>query len=328
MKQFEITSICNALVDLIVPVSEKELSQIGIEKGMMHLTSTKKQSEILETFSNHETTLELGGSALNAIRTLRSLGVSTSFFGAIGQDEFGSKIKERMLELGIFHVLKELSDPTGTSVILTTPDGERTMNTHLGASRLFDETFVSEEHIAQSDAFHFCGYQWDTPGQIRAIQKAMEIAKSHSTAISFDVADPFVVERNREAFLQVIRSGVDIVFANKEEAQLLFQKSSPNQCAQEAANLGAIAVIKLGAKGALIRQDNQEILVQPVPTQVIDTTAAGDMFAAGFLYGWLSKKDLNESGQIAAILAADVISRMGAKVSDNAIEKVLRDFPR
>jgi sugar/nucleoside kinase (ribokinase family) len=148
--------------------------------------------------------------------------------------------------------------------------------------------------------------------------RSIKTAHTNNTIISFDLADPFVVDRNRSDFISLIQEEADIVFANKEEARLLFN-TTPEDTARRIADTGSIAVVKLGADGALVVKGKEEFRIQPVPTKVVDTTAAGDMFAAGFLHGFLKGKDMTTCGRVAATLASDVISRVGAIVSDDAL---------
>ena len=325
MSQYDVVSICNALVDILVEAEDKDIDALGLTKGVMHLVDQSRQDEVLEHFHGKSTTKELGGSSLNAIRTIASLGLKTSFAGMIGDDAYGRLITERMTELNIQQGLKTSSDSTGTCLILVTPDGERTMNTNLGASRLFDDSLLPSEAIKNSKIFHFCGYQWDTDGQIAAIEAACKLAKAQGVKISFDVADPFVIGRHKEAFLGVISEFADIVFANKEEAKMLFDKD-PEGAARQIAESSAIAVVKKGGEGAIIVDGETLIEIDPVKTNVVDTTAAGDMFAAGFLYGLAGGKSLKTCGSLGAVLASDVISRTGATVSEKALEEAKKMF--
>jgi sugar/nucleoside kinase (ribokinase family) len=319
MKSYDITSVCNALMDVLIEITDDDIRRLGLKKGIMHLVDSQRQREVLEHFKSKPRVTELGGSAMNAIRTLASLGHKTVFAGMVNDDEFGVRIRDRMSSLGIKSYLGgHAHESTGTCLILITPDGERTMNTNLGASRLYDATHIPHKEIAQSQVFHFCGYQWDTPDQKSALTASIKTAHENNTIISFDLADPFVVDRNRNDFIELIESEADIVFANKEEAKLLFNKS-PEDTARRIAATGSIAVVKLGADGALVVKGQEEFCISPVPTKVVDTTAAGDMFAAGFLHGFLKGRDLATCGKIAATLASDVISRVGAIVSDNAL---------
>ncbi|MDQ3233802.1 MAG: adenosine kinase, partial [Pseudobdellovibrionaceae bacterium] len=289
--------------------------------GIMHLVDDAKQLTVIDHFAQKKQTVELGGSSLNAIRTLASLGAKTSFAGSVGRDSYGQLIDKRLNEIGIRGSLQHVAAHTGICFILVTPDGERTMNTNLGASCLFDESIVPEQDIKQAKIFHFAGYQWANPSQIKAIRRALDIAKANDTLISFDLADPFVVRANRDAFIEIIKDYADIVFSNREETKLLFD-STPEAAANFITDAGAIAAIKLGAEGALIGHGTRRIVVKPVPTQVVDTTAAGDMFAAGFLYGMCQNKSLEVCGRMAAEMASDVISRLGATVSSEALKSV------
>ena len=321
MKSNDIVSICNALMDILVEVNESDIQALSLRKGIMHLVNSDAQSKLRQRFADKKTVEELGGSSLNAIRTLSALGAKAAFAGMVGKDEFAKRIKLRMKELGIdSHLLDTEASETGSCYILITPDGERTMNTNLGASVLFDRSLVPFDMIETSRIFHFCGYQWGSSGQIDAIQSAIQHAQTHKTTVSFDVADPFVVEQNRSAFIEVIDNYADIVFANREEASLLYESTPEAACDRICAS-GSIAVMKLGSEGALIGKDNERVHIRPYPTKVVDTTAAGDMFASGFLYGYAKGASLAMCGEIAALLAGDVISRVGASVSDVAIKK-------
>jgi sugar/nucleoside kinase (ribokinase family) len=322
MKSYDITSVCNALMDVLIETTDEDIKRLGLTKGIMHLVDSDRQREVFKHFQAKPKVTELGGSSMNAIRTLASLGHKTVFAGMVNDDEFGNHIRERMKSLGIKAYLGgHNQESTGTCLILITPDGERTMNTNLGASRLYDATHIPHQEIAASHVFHFCGYQWDTEDQKSALTNSIKTAHDNNTIISFDVADPFVVNRNRDDFISLIHDEADIVFANKEEARLLFN-TSPEDTARRIAETGSIAVVKLGADGALVVKGKEEFRIKPVATKVVDTTAAGDMFAAGFLHGFLSGRDMATCGKIAATLASDVISRVGARVSDEALAAV------
>jgi sugar/nucleoside kinase (ribokinase family) len=322
LKTIDVVSVCNALVDILIKANEADLSKLNLTKGIMHLVDYDRQKKLLDHFGSVPRTVELGGSSMNAIRTLAALGKKAVFAGMVSKDEFGEKIESRLEQLGIdSHLVFGNEDATGSCVILITPDGERTMNTHLGSSRLYDHAAVPMQHIKDARVFHFSGYQWDTDGQKNAIMNAVKTASDHGTMVSFDLADPFVVNRHRDEFLPIIAEFADIVFTNKEESRMLYQ-STPEKAAEEIAKTGAVAVVKLGSEGALIQKGNRQHRIAPVKTSVVDTTAAGDMFAAGFLYGYLGDLDLDTCGKMAATLASDVISRVGATVSNSALESV------
>lgn len=321
MKSYDVVSICNALVDLLYDVKDEDLVRYNLTKGNMHLIDQNGQKKLLESFGDCAKAEELGGSCMNAMRSLALLGREVCFAGMVAEDTFGKKINRRLNELNIKgHINSTQSESTGTCMVLVTPDGERTMVTYLGASRLYTPDDVPVEEIKKSKYFHFCGYQWDTEPQKKGILKAIEIARSAGTKISFDLADPFVVQNHKEDFLDII-DVADIVFANKEEAKLLVGDDY-NKMAELVSSKGAIAVVKLGSEGAFIQTKDGISRIDPVATTVVDTTAAGDMFAGGMLYGLVKGRSLEESGRFAAMLASDVISRYGAKLSPEVIEEV------
>jgi len=312
-KKFDVVGICNALVDILLEVDEATITHFELTKGVMHLVDAERQKALLNYLAEADKTIELGGSTLNALRSLAGMGAKTSMAGMIGRDDFGQMITSRMQDLAIHPVLGVSDEHTGTCLVMITPDGERTMNTCLGASRLYDHSNVPHAQIKDSRILHFCGYQWDTDQQKAAIYQAIETAKKHGTLVSFDVADPFVVERNRDEFLQLIKDHADIVFSNEKETELLF-KLSPEEALKQITASGAVGVIKLGARGAIVGKGEEKVTIAAEKTSVIDTTAAGDMFAAGFLYGYSQGKDISTAGKTAATLAACVISRIGTSV--------------
>ncbi len=320
MRQSDVIAICNALVDLMTPARDEDLTRLQLTKGVMHLVSAEEQLAYLAELCHHDHTLELGGSSLNALRVMAGMGHKVGFVGTIGRDIYGTKITERMRQLEMNSFVHETEEATGTCLIAISPDGERTMITSLGASRLYHADHIPHQAIRDARILHFCGYQWDTDGQKDAIYQAMTTAKESKTLISFDVADPFVVERNQGDFQEVIAEYADIVFANRQEAVLLYG-CDPEEAAARIAKDGAIAVMKLGGEGALIRHGHKVYRVPAVKTQVVDTTAAGDTFAGGFLSGFLHERDLMTCGHIAATVAADVISRVGTTVADDVLAK-------
>lgn len=322
MKVYDVLAVGNALMDISVTVEEEDIRRLDLHKGIMHLVESDRQAGILSHVDGRARTTELGGCAMNVVRILASLGTKTAFVGMVGRDEFGQRILERMRQLGIKPLLAQTDLPTGSCVVLVTADGERTMNTHLGASRLYNESHMPHEEIAKARFLHLEGYQWDTDGQKKAIEGAVGTARRRDTRISLDVADPFAVTRSGDDFRRLIGEGIDVVFANEEEARLLYD-CSPDETARKIAEQGAIAVVKLGADGALIqtRKEKHRIAAAPV-AEVVDTNGAGDTFASGFLYGLAAGRPLPDCGKMAATLAADVITRIGVTVSDDALARV------
>lgn len=316
-KELNVLAIGNVLKDIIVKVSDQELTDLGLSKGIMHLVSAEDQQKILSTVENREKLVEMGGSAPNMIRTLAVLGQKISLAGMAGSDQYGQMYIDRVKELGIKNNIRQAKiGSTGTALILITPDGERTMNTCLGMSRSYTTDDIPENDIAKAEYLIVTGYQWDTDNQIEAINHALRVAKDKNTKVVFDLSDPFCVERHRETFLNILDDHVDIVFANQKEAEMLTH-AGIEESLQVLGKLVHTVVLKCGAKGAWLKMGDEEIFIPSNPIQVIDTTAAGDMFAGGFMYGMINGMSLEDAGHIATYCAETVIQRIGAHIPDD-----------
>ena len=308
--------IGNPLIDVIVSITDAELKQLGLYKGTMNLISLEKRLELTEFIKKKKApSFSCGGSCPNTVITLSSLGIGTTLAGKIGNDEYGAIYRERLSSLNVRDNLA-VSDRnvTGSSIILITPDSERTMNTYLGANRDFSPDDVVEKEVGNAAFFHFTGYMWDTPNQKEAIRKALSVAKKNNVVVSFDIADPFAVGRYHDSFLKLIEENCDIVFANNEEARTLFDNYDPYECCKTMGKLCETAVVKNGKKGSFIshRRKIYEIPVQG-PATPVDTTGAGDTYAAGFLYGLCNGMDIERCGNIASCLAGQIIKQVGAQ---------------
>ncbi|MBT3276003.1 MAG: adenosine kinase, partial [Spirochaetales bacterium] len=207
-----------------------------------------------------------------------------------------------------------------------TPDSERTMNTYLGANREFTKGDINFDIVADSRFLYFTGYMWDTDLQKQAVMSAIEIGKRNGAVVAFDVADPFAVNRNRDAFIELIEKNVDIVFANREEAKLLFGTETANDAAEKLSTVCDIAVVKDGAAGSLVKRSHGAVERIPVRNvKAVDTTGAGDMYAAGFLYGIISGLSDREAGICASYLASRVVETWGAQFPPDKREEVAQE---
>ena len=319
MKQIEkkVLGIGNPLIDIIISVEEGDILNLGIHKGTMALIHKERMAELLLLSKTRQTTYSCGGSCPNTIIALAALGIETTLAGKVGDDESGHIYADTLKSLNVHNELAITDkEPTGSTVILVTPDSERSMNTYLGANRLYEADDVNQDIVSQADFFHFTGYMWDTQSQQEAITKALAIAKQNNTIISFDVADPFAVGRYRDTFVRIIQESCDIVFANREEARILFDNYDPYECCRSMGKLCKTAIVKNGKKGSFISH-NQKIFSVPVkgPVVPVDTTGAGDVYAAGFLYGQCKGFSIPDSGVIASILAGQIITQRGAQFS-------------
>lgn len=315
--------IGNPLIDIIAQVTDQELDRLGIHKGAMHLIDEKRREELLTHIENKKLEYSCGGSCPNTIITLASLGIKATLAGKVGNDEFGEIYKNRLTSLGVSDELEDCPEPTGSSIILITPDSERTMNTYLGANRFYAKQDICENTLAQADYFHFTGYMWDTTSQKSAIKHAIKIAKNNGVIITFDIADPFAVGRNRDEFLNLISEHADVVFANSEEARILFENYDPYECCKSMGKLCDTAIVKNGKMGSFISHKRKLIRI-PIqgPVTPTDTTGAGDVYAAGFLYGLCRNRSIEEAGYIASLLAGEIIQQRGAQLNKEKADKI------
>lgn len=316
-KQFDVFCTDHPMIDYTIEVEEHELDELSLPKGIGSAIDGSQRRAMLDRFRGRVKNTLVGGSGLNTIKTLAAFGKKTAFIGTIGDDEDGARIKSTLEELGV-HCQLAVRDnyPTGICICLITRDGERTMAADLGESLLGSQRETVLEYVARSRIFHFCGYTWLSPTGREVVGTAIAAGKSAKTAISFDVSDPIVVQSHREDFVNIIKHHADIVFANEEEAKSLFNHT-PQEAAFSIQSLNKCAVIKLGSKGALIGNRGDQFKIAPIAVDVVDTTGAGDMFAAGFLYGITGNLPLPVAGYYGALLSTDVIKHYGATLSDD-----------
>ena len=325
--------IGNPLIDYICSVTEKDLASLSLNKGTMLLIDKEKQKEIVEHTKDRSVKYSCGGSCPNTMVTLASLGVKTILSGSVGDDELGKKYHEKLKESGVVDCLVDKNDAaTGSSIILLTDDKERTMNTYLGANRLFTPDDVNESVVDKADIFYFTGYMWDTENQKNAVLKALKLFKDKGKLVAFDVADPFAVGRYRQTFHELISSYCDIVFANSEEARFLMDNYDPYECCRSLGKLCPTAIVKNGKKGSFISYNREITKIESYGSVVpVDTTGAGDTYAAGFLYGYLTGRDIVSSCNIASYLSGEIISRIGAQFDKESLvtikEYIERNFP-
>tara|TARA_B100000427_G_scaffold326900_1_gene336420 strand:+ start:1134 stop:2129 length:996 start_codon:yes stop_codon:yes gene_type:complete len=314
--------IGNPLVDIIFHATDKDIEILNLKKGSMDLVNEKRQKEIIDYFKIENCSIMPGGSAPNTILACNGLGVPSVLSGKIGNDKFGDIYLDQINRYNVLSQVVQGRGPTGTSVVLITPDAERTMNTHLGMCREYSDKDIDEELLSRSSFLYFTGYMWDTDSQKEAIQKAVSIARSNNIKICLDVADPFVVERNKEEFLEFIKKNVDIVFANKPELTILFQYEDIELSIKELMKIVKCGCVKMGEKGSVVFNNSEIYQIQPKEISAIDTTGAGDMYAAGFLSSFSKSGDYKISGKIGSIVAEEIIQINGAQFSKDEIDHI------
>jgi len=321
----------NPLMDVIAHVESGLLERFGKRPGTMHLVDYPEIEALRDAIGTFRTVP--GGSAANTARGVawlageegrslreRMLGRAEgaamavpAFNGAIGRDATGDEFSARMEEARVSTSLVRKSSATGTSVILVTPDGERTMNTFLGACRDFGPDDLDTARLAASRVLYLTGYLWDTDNQRAAAEKAAALARAADRGIrvAFDLADPFAVERSGAQFRDWIPANVDVLFGNRQELALLTGSGCDEDCIRAAAGAAPIVVMKSGADGCLVSWQGRVAAVPAAPAKVVDTTGAGDAFAAGFLYGLMAGADPVASARLANALAARIVSVEG-----------------
>jgi sugar/nucleoside kinase (ribokinase family) len=309
----KILGLGNALADILIQVPEDNLiRQLHLPKGSMQLIQSTDIAEIKKVIKNLPVIVVSGGSAANTIHGLASMGRECGYIGKVGRDEFGEFYENDLKKAGVQSKLFRSHKVTGMAYTFITPDGERTFATFLGAAvELFPED-INQDLYKDYDLLHIEGYLVNNS---LLIEKALKIAKNSHLKISIDLSSYNVVEANLEFLKRIIPEYVDIVFANEEESKA-YSGKNPLNALNEIADQCEIAVVKIGKEGALIKSGNQTVKVIAIPANVIDTTGAGDQFAAGFLYGFTQKLDLKKCGKLGALLAGYVIENFGARIPD------------
>ena len=315
---FDVLGIGNALMDVITPVADDFLATHGMDKGSMALIDNDRLTVLGKAFSDLPTDSQeiAGGSAANTMVGIAKMGVKTAYLAKIAEDGVGDRLAEGYKEAGLsFKSIRSKSGaPTGQCLIAVTQDGERTMNTCLGASPEFGRADVSQEDIERAGTIYMEGYLFDTDDQKAAFVKAAEIAQAAGRLVSLTLSDSFCVGRHRASFAQLVHNHVNILFANEEELLALAETEDLEKAIAAFKREGLTLCLTRGAKGSIIidGQERYEIPVVAVD-KVVDTTGAGDQYAAGVLAGRALGMSWADAGFLGSKAAAEVISHYGAR---------------
>ncbi|MDH5674267.1 MAG: adenosine kinase [Myxococcales bacterium] len=314
MQEIDVTAIGNAIVDVLAHADDAFLDEHSLTKGSMALIDENQAHALYERMGQ---AVECsGGSAGNTAAGLAGLGARTAYVGKVKNDQLGEVFAHDIRAVGVdFDTLPAKDGPaTARCLILVTPDAQRTMNTYLGACRELGPNDLDAERIRRSKVTYMEGYLWDPPGAKQAFLEASRIAEAAGRKTSLSLSDPFCVERHREDFLDLVEHHVDLLFANEEEICSLYQVPDIEQAAAAVRGHCELAILTRSEKGALVLNGEQsfEVAAEPIE-RLVDTTGAGDLFAAGFLYGYTQGRPPAEAARIGAICAAEVIGHFGAR---------------
>ncbi|HRY82687.1 MAG TPA: adenosine kinase [Candidatus Moranbacteria bacterium] len=324
-KQWDILGIGSPLLDIVINVSNDMLRKLNFKKGSMNLISKKESKNILKLFRNIKYELTPGGSVSNTISGANILGSRVSFLGIVGKDAYGKKYHAKIKKEGIdSHLHYHEKDATGHVIVLVTPDGERTMATHLGASLNFTKEHIKKDLIINSRILHIEAYQLENSITRQAVLHAIQIAKKNSVLISLDLSDTELIQRNKKLFKNIIKEHIDIVFANEKEAVEFAGKKNPLEALHKIAKNCNIAIVKLGEKGSLIKKGKNVFKIKSQKVDVINTNGAGDTYAAGILHGLINNLDLQEAGEMASHISALVVGSSGARLDKKHINSIYK----
>jgi sugar/nucleoside kinase (ribokinase family) len=326
-QKYDVAGMGNAIVDVIGPADDAFLLRHAIAKGVMTLIDEARAAALIGALADRRVTaggsaantmasLTAGGSAANTMAGLASLGGTGLYVGRVKDDELGRSFAASMRDTGIHYDTRMATSGASTAccLIAVTPDGQRSMSTYLGASRELAPSDIDDDAIASARVLYIEGYLWDAPDAKAAIARAIGAAKRGGAKVALTLSDPFCVGRYRDEFLALLRSDLDIVFANEDEAKALFEVDEFDDVFQAMRPWPGIAALTRSEKGCVIAAGDEVHVIDAAPVaKVVDTTGAGDQFAAAFLYGLTHGKGLADSGRLGSLAAAEVISHYGAR---------------
>ena len=310
----DVVGIGNAMVDILAHANEDFLATHNLVKGVMTLVDAEQGASIYEAM---QSTVEMsGGSVGNTMAGLASLGGTGSYIGKVRNDQLGNIFHRDLQSIGIEFSTTPAVDgsPTARCLVIVTPDGQRSMATYLGACTELGPEDVDADTIRSHSITYLEGYLWDAPQAMEAMVLAAQLARDSGRRVALTLSDPFCVDRHRESFRELIREHVDILFANEDEIISLYQVGNVHEAVDRVRHDCPLTAVTRSDKGSIIAAGEETHTIDIVPVErVVDTTGAGDLYAAGFLYGVTHGYDLPTSGRIGAIAAAEIISHVGAR---------------
>ena len=310
----DVVGIGNAIVDILGRCTDQFLVAQGAAKGSMRLVDADTVRSLYDTMGP---AVEIsGGSVANTMVGIASFGGRSAFIGKVAKDEFGGIFAHDIRAAGVTFTTPpaEAGEPTARSLILVTPDGERTMNTFLGVSPMLNQGEVDADLIGASSILYLEGYLFDRPEAKAAFRQSANVAVKAGRQVALSLSDSFCVERHRAEFLEFIRGQVDVLIANEAEITALYQTKSFDDAARRARADAKLVAVTRSAKGSVIFSDSKATTIAPYPVgAVVDTTGAGDLYAAGLLFGLAAGRPVETCGRLGSLASAEAISHMGAR---------------
>jgi sugar/nucleoside kinase (ribokinase family) len=325
--RYDVFGMCNPLYDIQAEVQESVLAELDVQKGGMFLIDAEQQKRMVARIYDHIVNAESGGSGANTMIGLSQLGGKACYAGKIGNDEHGSLYSESLRARDVAVSVKSGDGATGICLVLITPDAERTLCTYLGVCRELGPDDVDLEALRASKVLYVTGYLWDTDRQKAAVLRAMDAAKASGVKVALSLSDPFCVNRHKADFLEITSKYVDVLVGNHEEAQALMDADNPMDAIRATSAYCDMAVVTMGSRGALLRDGDRVVECAARSVQPVDTTGAGDMYAAGLLYGLTHGLSLEKTGALASYVAAEVVARLGPRLESidaDAISAILQ----
>lgn len=310
---FQVLCIGNAIVDIIARVEEEFLEKHERIKGSMMLVEAETSARIYDDMP--PAVERSGGSAGNTAAGIASFGGRAAYIGRVHDDQLGTVFRHDIRAIGVSYETEPAKEgaPTATSMILVTPDAQRTMSTYLGACGELNRADIDDDVVANADVTYIEGYMWDRDHQKEAVLHAMDVAKENGKLVSISLSDSFCVDRFRSEFVELVEGRVDILFANEAEIKSLYQVDTFEEAMERLRPHVKLAALTRSEKGSVVLTADDMISVPAHPTTVEDTTGAGDLYASGFLFGYTSGKDLETCAKLGGLAAAEVISHLGAR---------------
>ena len=325
VKNFQVVGIGNAIIDIFSSVDDSFLKKIQVEKGVMNLTSNKRAKFLLSQIKLSGKVA--GGSAANTIVGLSQLGIATAYIGKVCDDELGNFFSDDLIENQVVFKTKKSKVNenycTGHCIVLITPDGERTMNTHLGVTEYLSKEDIEKKMLRDCEWLYLEGYRYDGVDSKSAFAMAINETKKSGGKIALSLSDPFCVERHRKDFIDIIKNGVDLVFCNEHELKSLTHEQNFESALRKSFDFPCDIVCTASSKGAFIQNEDSWSHIPTKQVQPYDSTGAGDLFATGFLFGLIEGVDKYDSGKLGNKFATAIIQTLGCRLSRDKMSKLI-----